>query len=404
MFGTWKKSKVAVKALYVNETESAKEAIEKEIRILKSLRYRYIIGFYGKTTYKGHLAIITEYAEQGSLKRVIELNLIKDWETKYRIALEIASGLTFIHSNDILHRDLKSDNVLLTNMLEVRLCDFGLAAIKDTISSSKGTLKGTIRWMAPELFHNPPKYSTKSDVYAYGMVLWEMAANCTTPFKGYDNTTVAVHISQGAVETLPSDTPNTYRNIVERCWRVPTDERPESETLMKELENEVQSIHPSVGSSSTCSFASSLTSSSSVSQSLLLPSSSAPAAPSKSRVATPLAYLNAAERSRSGSRDMETSKPPNFRKHLRTQSEQTQPHFQRPVTERDRRGQGLQHTDPKPLSPHHNDEIHDLVNAKRIAIRQDFGIERGENKTSTSSSTRALQKNLNLIGTADGVT
>ncbi|KAG0233048.1 hypothetical protein BGW42_007744 [Actinomortierella wolfii] len=101
--GTWNKSKVAVKVLYVNETEGAKEAIKQEIRILKSLRYRYIIGFYGKATYKGHLAIITEYAEQGSLKRVIELNLIKDWETKYRIALEIASGLTFIHSNDILH-------------------------------------------------------------------------------------------------------------------------------------------------------------------------------------------------------------------------------------------------------------------------------------------------------------
>ncbi|KAG0239179.1 hypothetical protein BGW41_007870 [Actinomortierella wolfii] len=228
---TWGGRQVAVKKFHINEAESSQGHVQREIQLLRTLQDRHIIQFYGTSFHEGRLVVITEYAEKGSLRHAIESTLIEDWSTKERIAREIARGLAYIHSMKVLHLDLKSDNVLLTNHLEVRLCDFGLSAIKTTSSASRLTesLKGTVRWMAPELFTKRPEYTTKSDVYALGMVMWEMAANKTRPFAEHrNNAMVVLLVERGEREDLPNDTPTEYRRWVERCWRQNPQERPEA--------------------------------------------------------------------------------------------------------------------------------------------------------------------------------
>ncbi|KAG0244933.1 hypothetical protein BGW41_005532 [Actinomortierella wolfii] len=224
---------VAIKHIHLMPTDmAAKKAINEEIRVLKCLANRRAVKFYDATYFKDQLIVVMELAQGGNLCSAIERHKL-DWPTKYRIAREIAEGLAYIHAQGIIHRDLKSSNVLLTCDSEARLCDFGLATVK--MNSSLMTTDGhaararSIRWMAPELLVKRPRYSTKSDMYALGMVMWEMAAKSTVPFKEQvEDIAVIKLISEGKRENLPEDTLPSYRAWVERCWRQDPAGRPEA--------------------------------------------------------------------------------------------------------------------------------------------------------------------------------
>ncbi|KAG0252453.1 hypothetical protein DFQ27_008070 [Actinomortierella ambigua] len=230
----WEGRKVAVKKFLMAQDEVRQAAIQHEINILQCLADRHIIQFYGTTYHEGQLVLIMDYAEGGSLHRAIEARLIADWPMKTRIAQEVVRGLAYIHQKDILHRDLKSMNVLLTRHMEVKLCDFGLATVKvRSASKSTSSAKGTTRWMAPELFTARPKYSTKSDMFALGVVMWELAADCTVPFREQiDNYTVIGLVKNGEREELPGETPLDYRRWVKRCWDQDPAKRPEASEMV----------------------------------------------------------------------------------------------------------------------------------------------------------------------------
>ncbi|KAG0252454.1 hypothetical protein DFQ27_008071 [Actinomortierella ambigua] len=232
----WQGRKVAIKQFTMTLADAAREsAIQQEVRLLDSLRDKHIIQFYGTTEYEGRLVLVMEFAEGGSLEGVIRDGQL-DWPAKTRIAQEVVRGLTYIHHMNVLHRDLKSMNVLLTRHMEVKLCDFGLATVK-VHATSKSTVssKGTLRWMAPELFAARPKYSTKSDMFAFAVVMWELAANCTIPFREQIDSLMVVSLVKGGErEELPDDTPADYRQWVERCWDQDPAKRPEAEEMVIE--------------------------------------------------------------------------------------------------------------------------------------------------------------------------
>lgn len=223
----------AAKTFFLTQSEFHQAAIQEEISILKGLRHRHIIQFYDTREHNGQFYLLMDLAEGGSLSKAIESKQL-DWATRTRIANEIARGLEYMHSKEVIHRDLKSLNVLLTKHMEVKLCDFGLAAVRTaTVSRSSEAVRGTLRWMSPELLASKPKYTTKSDMYAFGMVMWELAANCTRPFRDQpDNLVVMSLIIRGDREELPDDTPSDYRARVERCWHQDPDERPEASEIL----------------------------------------------------------------------------------------------------------------------------------------------------------------------------
>ncbi|KAF9974421.1 copper transport protein ctr1 [Actinomortierella ambigua] len=233
---SWKGRTAALKKLFVVQEEARQsDAIQREIEILEKLRYRHIIQFYGADYHEGMLVLIMDYAEGGSLKQAIDGRRVTDWPTKNRIAQEIVRGLAYIHHEGVIHRDLKSMNVLFTRYMEVKLCDFGIATLKSRSATSSAKLKGTIRWMAPELFARTPKYSTKSDMYALGVVMWEMAAECTMPFKDQHNNAMVIRlVESGERDDLPKETPDDYRQWVERCWDQDPSKRPEAGEMVVE--------------------------------------------------------------------------------------------------------------------------------------------------------------------------
>ncbi|KAF9974852.1 hypothetical protein BGZ73_001667 [Actinomortierella ambigua] len=233
----WEGRKVAIKKFLLDKNDVRRAAsIQREIEIVQSLSDRHIIQFYGTTFHDGQLVLIMDYAEGGSLQRAIESRRTTDWSIKTDIVQGIVRGLNYIHHKQVLHRDLKSMNVLLTRRMEVKLCDFGLATAKThSASKSTSTTKGTLRWMAPEVLAETPKFSTKSDMYALGMVMWELAAQCTTPFKKHINNTVVMGLVQkGMREVLPNDTPPEFRQWVERCWDQEPAKRPEASEMVTE--------------------------------------------------------------------------------------------------------------------------------------------------------------------------
>ncbi|KAG0237139.1 hypothetical protein BGW42_001715 [Actinomortierella wolfii] len=249
----------AAKKFNLNGSETSKETIRKEISIIQKLHHRNIIQFYACYEINGCIFLVTDVADGGNLVKAIEKKQVSDWPTRIRIADEIARGLEYMHQQNILHRDLKSANVLLTKHKEVKLADFGLSeytvAMRRSSSSSRMVV-GTRRWMAPELLEfSPPKYTTKSDMYALGMVMWEMAASCTKPFKDlHDELSITSHVKNGGREILPDGTPSEYAECVLRCWEHEPHKRPEASEvtllhgeftseLMSELEEDNMSNH-----------------------------------------------------------------------------------------------------------------------------------------------------------------
>ncbi|KAF8926274.1 hypothetical protein BGZ47_002827, partial [Haplosporangium gracile] len=237
----WGGQPVAAKAFFHSQSDLYEKAIQKESSVLQRLRHRHIIQFYRTHEQDNRVYLIMDLAEKGSLASAINTksgdgqDLLLDWPTKMRLAHEIARGLDYIHHEGVLHRDLKSANVLLTRHMEVKLADFGLAQVRQSMSTgasmsnSSAGVVGTLRWMAPELFSDKPKYSSKSDMYALGMVMWEMAANCTVPFQGQPtNYMVPNFVKDGGREVLPDDTPAHYRELVEHCWHQDPASRPDA--------------------------------------------------------------------------------------------------------------------------------------------------------------------------------
>ncbi|KLL02570.1 MAG: hypothetical protein MRERC_1c192 [Mycoplasmataceae bacterium RC_NB112A] len=244
--GKWKFQDVAVKKL--NLSPHIKKDVEREISNLKNLRNnKYIIQYYGTHSDNQEFLIIMEYAENGTLTKFINDNKNKeqDWKLSNEFIKQIVLGLTFIHHENIIHRDLKSMNILLTNNYhQVKISDFGLSRTKNISSSQTKDIKGTLQWMAPELLRDK-NYSEQSDIYALGMVIWEIAAKCTMPFKCIDYSILAYHIISGKKETIPSDTPRNIQNIIRQCWKDNPAERIALANILEKIrvdKSEIQSV------------------------------------------------------------------------------------------------------------------------------------------------------------------
>ncbi|KAG0049669.1 hypothetical protein BGZ83_005503 [Gryganskiella cystojenkinii] len=174
---------MAVKRIRV--ANSCTADIEREMTFMSQLAHNHIIQCFGVDRDANYVYIITDYAEGGNLKEAAPR---LDWEDKKRIVVEVARGLAYLHSQDIIHRDIKGENILLTKSREAKLCDFGIAKITASATcacsferrqTKEG--KGTRGSMAPELFRARPAYSDKSDVYALGVVMRELVCGGETP-------------------------------------------------------------------------------------------------------------------------------------------------------------------------------------------------------------------------------
>ena len=146
-----------------------------ECKVMEVLRHPNIVLFLGACIKPPNLGLVLEYCNKGSLWSVLqnhEINL--NWEDRKKIALDTAKGVFYLHSFNppILHRDLKSLNLLLDDSFRTKLIDFGWTRKLDIKMTGK---IGTYQWMAPEVISNQ-NYTEKADVFSFGIILWEIAS------------------------------------------------------------------------------------------------------------------------------------------------------------------------------------------------------------------------------------
>jgi mitogen-activated protein kinase kinase kinase 9 len=138
------------------------------------------------------------------------------WEDRRRIAYEIALGMNYLHSfsTPIIHRDLKSLNILLDSCFRAKIADFGWTRLKSDRMTNR---IGTFQWMAPEVIDGD-MYTEKADIFSYGIILWEIAAR-EPPYKSIMGTKVSIDVVKYDLRPdIPKATPEAFAKLMKRCW------------------------------------------------------------------------------------------------------------------------------------------------------------------------------------------
>ncbi|KAF5207585.1 Serine/threonine-protein kinase EDR1 [Thalictrum thalictroides] len=234
----WNGTEVAVKKFLDQDLSGdALEQFRCEVRIMLRLRHPNVVLFMGAVTRPPNLSILTEFLPRGSLYRLLHRpNLQIDEKRRLRMALDVVKGMNYLHTSHptIVHRDLKSPNLLVDKNWVVKVCDFGLSRLKHhTFLSSKSTA-GTPEWMAPEVLRNEPS-NEKSDVYSFGVILWELTT-LRMPWSGMNPMQVvgAVGFQNRRLE-IPEDVDPMIAQIISDCWESDPNLRPSFSLLMSKL-------------------------------------------------------------------------------------------------------------------------------------------------------------------------
>ncbi|KAF9686222.1 hypothetical protein SADUNF_Sadunf03G0136200 [Salix dunnii] len=221
----------------------------REARILSDLHHPNVLAFYGVVPDGpgGTMATVTEYMVNGSLRRVLQKkDRSLDRRKKLMIVLDTAFGMEYLYLRDIIHFDLKCDN-LLVNLRDPNapyVGDFGLSKIKRNTLVSGG-VHGTLPWMAPELLDgNNNRVSEKVDVFSFGIVIWEILTG-EEPYANMQfGAIIGGIVSNTLRPPLPEHCDSGWRTLMEECWASHPKARPSFTEITDRLRNMSATLQP----------------------------------------------------------------------------------------------------------------------------------------------------------------
>ncbi|KAL7716668.1 Protein serine/threonine kinase [Entamoeba marina] len=227
--GTFRGKKVAIKKMKQSlNNNSATEEFSKEVAMLDKFRSDYIVYFYGAVMIPNKICMVTEFAQYGSLQDLIDKTKEKpiDNTTKIKILIDAAKGIEYLHSNGILHRDIKPDNFLITSLdtndkVNAKLTDFGASRNINMMMTNMTFTKGigTPVYMAPEIL-NRFKYKKSADIYSfsltiYGTIRWGEVYPKATFVYPWE---IANFVSVGNRLQKPDDMDDSTYSLITKCW------------------------------------------------------------------------------------------------------------------------------------------------------------------------------------------
>ncbi|EFJ32295.1 hypothetical protein SELMODRAFT_451542 [Selaginella moellendorffii] len=260
--GKYRGQDVAIKVIMLDEADGHSDSgtlrgapaaellqvFKQEVSIMRMVRHKNLVQFIGACANWPRLCIVTELMAGGSVRDVLES---REGGLEVPAALKVlrdaAKGMDFLHRRGIVHRDLKSANLLIDEHDVVKVCDFGVARLKPSNVNRSGSGNwpaemtaetGTYRWMSPEVLEHKA-YDHKTDVYSFGIMIWELLTG-DIPYSDLTPLQAAIGVVQRKLRpSMPASVPDKLVNLAERCWNQDPQLRPEfSEvlTIIEELQ------------------------------------------------------------------------------------------------------------------------------------------------------------------------
>eukprot|EP01133_Synstelium_polycarpum_P014871 gene14871-17585_t len=208
--------------------------IEKEITILKKCKSSHIVSYFGSCHQNDNLWILMDYCSMGSIRDMLEMtNKTLNEKQIATIVQQALKGLHYLHSNQIIHRDIKAANILLNEESIVKLADFGVSAQLETELSKSNEFIGTPLWMPPEIIQKKP-YDNKCDIWSLGITIIEMAEGYP-PYWNMPPTRAMLMIPNKQPPTLtkPHHFSNDLNDFIARCCQKDPEKRPSALELLQ---------------------------------------------------------------------------------------------------------------------------------------------------------------------------
>uniref|UniRef100_A0A7E4UWQ0 Tyrosine-protein kinase n=1 Tax=Panagrellus redivivus TaxID=6233 RepID=A0A7E4UWQ0_PANRE len=233
------------------DRDEGRDSMFREAQIMARCRHKHVIRFYGLACDVPPVMIVMEFCPGGSLENHLQ-NEKENVTVGERIlfCFEAARGMRYLHHHGFVHRDLACRNCLISSDGVVKISDFGLSRTidkmeKNILLSQDVPLKNVpLRWMAPEALSRKPEFTTKSDVWSFGVLMYEVFNLGIKPWVDEtDNKKIFACIKKNNMPEMPDRTPSGIKDVVKRCWCDKQTDRPEFREVLK-LIAKVQNSEP----------------------------------------------------------------------------------------------------------------------------------------------------------------
>ncbi|TMX05792.1 hypothetical protein EJD97_023980 [Solanum chilense] len=262
--GTYDNQDVAVKLLdwgedgmmTAAETAALRASFQQEVTVWQKLDHPNVTKFVGASMGTSNLKIpsknpsegyttlpsraccvLVEFLHGGTLKKYLYKHRKKKLSFKIviQLALDLSRGLSYLHSEKIVHRDVKAENMLLDTDRTLKIADFGVARVEAQNPQDMTGETGTLGYMAPEVLDGKP-YNRKCDVYSFGICLWEIYC-CDLPYPDLSFAEVSsAVVRQNLRSEIPRCCPSSLSNVMKKCWDGHPEKRPEMDEVVRLLE------------------------------------------------------------------------------------------------------------------------------------------------------------------------
>ncbi|XP_017289497.1 tyrosine-protein kinase SYK isoform X2 [Kryptolebias marmoratus] len=219
---------VAVKILKNDDNNPAiREEMLREANVMQQLDNPYIVRMIGICEAE-NLMLVMELADLGPLNKFLQKNKQTNIKNITELVHQVSMGMKYLEEHNFVHRDLAARNVLLVTQHYAKISDFGLSKAvgeEQNYYKAKGHGKWPVKWYAPECI-NYFKFSSKSDVWSFGVLMWEAFSHGQKPYKGMKGNDVMQMIESGKRMDPPLNCPPEMSDLMKACWTYKVDERP----------------------------------------------------------------------------------------------------------------------------------------------------------------------------------
>jgi serine/threonine protein kinase len=230
---------VAIKTLKPDSNAECNESFKRELDILSKLSHPHVVKLLGATLLAEPTSLIIELLPH-SMLNLLHHGELCDVEV-FRYARQVATGMEYLHSQDILHCDLAARNLLVSSEGEVKICDFSLSCVGSDPNTVEHAKKLNIRWSSPEVL-TEGAVTRQSDIWSYGVLLYEFVTAGSVPYANFNNCQVKAKVAEGYRLAQPAGCLDEFYSLMMKCWSTDPSDRPQFREVITLLLNPLETI------------------------------------------------------------------------------------------------------------------------------------------------------------------